>query len=487
MNTHVSFSRRKALKTAGLLGAAGAIGSVRPKSASAGLPSEPTMERFMPSRELFRRLKDAIDTLPVVDTHEHLNLPEETHLARTADFAVFLCQYVIDDLVSAGMPIDDFYAFGNSLGMELRAGGRVLDHDEKWAHIRPYWEQVKRTGYGRAVRLSLAKFYGIDDLTDDTVRTITKRLAEVRKPGMYRAILADMCGISTIINDGDPASGAFDRTDGSLFRFVARFRDLVYCYRPGALADFESRFGRSIRSIGAIEEVIDTQVSRWVEEGRVAAKCADAYIRDIGYEKSTRDDAERAFNRMLTLRTHVQYPEQLSPAEARPLENYITHRVIERLEAEGLPLIVHTGYQARNQNVLTDSRATLLIPLLYTYPRLRVHLLHANYPWMGEAASMAKQFPHVTLDLTWVQAIVPAGARAGLADMLDMVPLNKIHVFGGDWFVPYNCWGSLEIARENTAHVLAEKVESGWCTESEAVAVARQLFADNAREIFRLE
>jgi uncharacterized protein len=440
----------------------------------------------MPSRELFHRLKGAIDTLPVVDTHEHLFLTEEEDLAREVDFAVFLCQYVVDDLIAAGMPLDDFEAFDSSLGMELRVGGRVLDHDEKWAHIRPYWEQVKRTGYGRAVRLSLAKLFGIDDIDDTTAGVITARLAEVRKPGMYRAILADMCGITTSINDIDTKSapGAFKRMDQSLFRFAARFRHLVYCGRPGALTELEALFGRSIRSLAALDEVIDAQVIRWVEEGRVAAKCADAYIRDIGYEKSTRHDAERTFNRMLTLRTHERYPEQLSSAEMRPLENYIFHRVIERLEAAGLPLIVHTGFQAQNANVLTDSRATLLTPLLYAYPRLRVHLLHANYPWMGEAAAMAKQFPNVTLDLTWVQVITPSGARAGLADMLDMVPLNKIHVFGGDWIVPLNCWGSLEIARENTAHVLAEKVESGWCTESEAVMVAGNLFADNAQEIF---
>ena len=442
----------------------------------------------MPSSDLFRRLKGAIDALPVVDTHEHLYLPEEDDLARTVDFAVFLCQYVVDDLVAAGMPLDDFGAFESSLGMELRTGGRVLDHDEKWAHIRPYWEQVKRTGYGRAVRLSLSKLFGIGDIDDDTVGTITGRLADIRKPGMYRAILTDMCGISTSINDIDTkaAPGAFERMDRSLFRFAARFRHLVYCCRPGALAELEAMFDRTIRNIGALEEIIDAQVLRWIEEGRVAAKCADAYIRDIGYLKSTRHEAELAFNRMLSLRSHEQYPEQLSSAEMRPLENYIFHRVIERLEAEGLPLIVHTGFQAQNDNVLTDSRATLLTPLLYAYPRLRVHLLHANYPWMGEAASMAKQFPNVTLDLTWVQVIVPSGARAGLSDILDMVPLNKIHVFGGDWIVPLNCWGSLEAARENTAHVLAEKVESGWCTETEAVSVAGRLFADNAREIFRI-
>ena len=103
-----------------------------------------------------------------------------------------------------------------------------------------------------------------------------------------------------------------------------------------------------------------------------------------------------------------------------------------------------------------------------------------------EAACFAKQFSNVTLDLTWVQIIVPEGAREGLAHMLDMVPVNKIHGFGGDALAPETVWGALEVARENIAHVLADSVTIGRMTETQAVDVAGRLLGGNARRIFNL-
>ena len=114
-------------------------------------------------------------------------------------------------------------------------------------------------------------------------------------------------------------------------------------------------------------------------------------------------------------------------------------------------------------------------------------MYHINYPWTSEAACIAKQFPNVTLDLTWIHIIVPEGAREGLSHILDMVPVNKIHGFGGDFKLPECVWGALEVARENIAIVLADKVEMRYMTETQAVAVANKILAENAQKIFDFE
>jgi len=67
------------------------------------------------------------------------------------------------------------------------------------------------------------------------------------------------------------------------------------------------------------------------------------------------------------------------------------------------------------------------------------------------------------------------------------VPVNKIHGFGGDYLVPVNVWGALEVARENIAHVLADKVETGSMTEKQAFTIAQKLLNRNAQEIFNFE
>jgi predicted TIM-barrel fold metal-dependent hydrolase len=217
-------------------------------------------------------------------------------------------------------------------------------------------------------------------------------------------------------------------------------------------------------------------------------KLADAYIRDIHYEDSTRDEAERVMRRIFGFRRLPGgYDETLSYTEARPFENFVVHRMLDRAEEQGVPVIVHTGIQTHMGNEVGNSRALLLTNLIMKYPKVRFLLLHAGYPWIKETACLAKQFANVFLDLTWVHIIVPEGAREGLAHILDMVPVNKIHGFGGDMMVPETVWGSLEVARENVAHVLGAKVEKGEMTEVQAVGVAEKIMGKNARAIFKLE
>ena len=443
----------------------------------------------MKSSDLFRRMKAAIDSIPVVDTHEHMYMPEEDYIALPADFAQFLFQYNLDDLMSAGMTVPDPQEFGETMGAVLRLDGRVLPLDEKWEFIRPYWQNSRHTGYGRAVRLSLEKLFGINDLTDHTYRTVSDKLKDITKPGVYRNILADTCGFPVSLNDIDTmvAPGKFDRLDRSLFRFVSRFRHFSYAYFPGGIESLERSFNRTIRNIDHLLDTLDAQFDRWKREERVAIKLGDAYLRDLSFEDSTRDEAERVMRRIFTLQSHTTHAETMTFTEARPFENFIVHRVLDRAEEQGLPVIVHTGVQAFVRDEVSHSRALLLTNLFRKYSRLKFHILHSSYPWMDEAVCLAKQFPNVTLDLTWVHVIVPAGAREGLSHMLDAVPVNKIHGFGGDYMSPLNIRGALEVARENIAHVLSEKVEIGHFTEKEAVDTANKLLNTNAREIFSLD
>jgi uncharacterized protein len=442
----------------------------------------------MPSLELYSRLKKEIDGIPVVDSHEHLYLPEEDYLKMGCDFGRLLFQYNIDDLMSAGMRITNFEEFRDTCGFVLRNGGKPLTGDEKWKFIEPYWNEVRHTGYSRALHHTIKKLFGIDDLNKNTWRDISENLAAMMKPGVYRKLLKELCGLSHIIADVDThmKPGMFEHMDRDLFHFAARFRSFTYAYMPGELENLEEKFNRTIRSLDHLIDTLDAQFDLWEKEGRVALKIADAYRRDIFYEDSPREEADSVMRRIFTLQRITTFQETLSGSEARPFENYMTHRVLERAEERDIPVIIHTGYQAFDNNDIEYSRVGRLTNLFRKFPKLRFHILHSSYPWMMEAASLAKMYPNVTLDLTWTQVIVPDGAREGLSHMIDMVPANKIHGFGGDYLVPESVWGALEVSRENIAHVLAAKVETGHMTEKQAVILAHKILHENAERIFWL-
>ena len=74
------------------------------------------------------------------------------------------------------------------------------------------------------------------------------------------------------------------------------------------------------------------------------------------------------------------------------------HHLIRLAEAYGLPMQIHTGRQAGNGNVLTNSNPTHLTNLFSLYPKVKFDLFHMSHPYQGELAVLAKTFPNVYAD-----------------------------------------------------------------------------------------
>ena len=89
--------------------------------------------------------------------------------------------------------------------------------------------------------------------------------------------------------------------------------------------------------------------------------------------------------------------------------------------------------------------------------------------------------------MCWTHSISPRTARSALSEWLEYVPHNRIIGFGGDsaYWLEHTV-GDLINTRTNLAMVLAERVEAGETTESQAVDLARKLVFDNAAELYGL-
>jgi hypothetical protein len=78
--------------------------------------------------------------------------------------------------------------------------------------------------------------------------------------------------------------------------------------------------------------------------------------------------------------------------------------------------------------------------------------------------------------------------RSLLDEWTDLVPVNKILAFGGDYGEPVEkVYGHLLMARENLAHVLGGRIEEGLLSEDEALLLARKWFYENPKELYRLD
>ena len=98
----------------------------------------------------------------------------------------------------------------------------------------------------------------------------------------------------------------------------------------------------------------------------------------------------------------------------------------------------------------------------------------------------AKRFPNVYLDLVWLHQISREAAVRTLDELRDCVPYNKIF-WGGDCHLIEEAAGSLEIARDVVAEVLAARVGRGLMTEEVARNIGLKIFRENVVRIFNLE
>jgi len=118
---------------------------------------------------------------------------------------------------------------------------------------------------------------------------------------------------------------------------------------------------------------------------------------------------------------------------------------------------------------------------------VRFAVFHGSYPHLAELTGLAKSFHNVYLDLAWFHLLSEHQARTWLAEWLDVLPHNKIFAFGGDVFLFFGICSHLEIARENVAAVLAQRIADGRSDIDEAAQTVQLLFHDNPWNTFRFE
>jgi predicted TIM-barrel fold metal-dependent hydrolase len=114
-------------------------------------------------------------------------------------------------------------------------------------------------------------------------------------------------------------------------------------------------------------------------------------------------------------------------------------------------------------------------------------LLHSSYPYGGELAVLAKNFPNVYIDMAWTPIISPSYSIRYLQEFLETVPVNKIMVFGGDGSYVEGAYGASIMAREVVEKTLIAMIKSGYFNEEEAISIVPKLLRTNAIKVYDLK
>ncbi len=415
-----------------------------------------------------------LDTIRMVDTHEHLDTEDE-FIAQPCDFGRLFAHYASCDLVSAGCPPAD---------MARVQGDATLAPEEKWRRIAPYWERARNTAYCQCLEWAIRDLYGLSGLSAATVGPLSAAMAANRRPGFYRQVF-DRAGIGLALWNRLDRFGPIPRMWTPDYDRTLYVQDLLSAYSGVGDPGWLDGWGRPIVTLddylGAIEDL-------FARHGREASalKIGLAYERPLTFPERTRAEIEPLFIRALNV-GDGRAAEPLGQAERWAVQDYLVHFAIQQCAKHDLVVKFHTGLQEGNGNTITHSRAALLANLFFRYPQVRFDIYHLSYPYHEELAALAKNFANVAIDFCWAWIISPAVSRRALADFLETVPANKIHGFGGDFIFIEGTYGHAKMAKEGIARVLAAKVQDGDCTVERACELGRWLLRDNAIAWFGLE
>jgi hypothetical protein len=428
---------------------------------------------YAASTDLYKRLLGAIERIEVIDTHEHI-LPEADRLRLPVDFFTLASHYLIDDLSSAGLAAED----------RARMEKPEVAAKDKFRAFGEYWRYARFTGYGEALRIAIRDIYGIDEISERTIDRINNAIRERNKPGLYREVLKKRARIRYAVND-EYWQPRPTPVDPEFFLLARKFEAFLEPITPAGVERLEKLADVDMPNLAGLKRGLDKHFLAGLKLGMVTVKSTIAYERDLHFPITSEADASADFDKLRRGQGVVtDERERLDRRPFRALSNYMFHYLVQLAEAHGVPFQVHTGMQAGNGNYVQHSEPLLLTNVFLRYPRVQFDVFHIGFPYTSEATAIGKMFPNVCVDYCWMHIISPSAARAALHEMLDSVPANKIFGFGGDYRYPELSYAHLVMARRNIAKVLAERVEDGAWTETEALDVARWLLHDNPARLF---
>jgi predicted TIM-barrel fold metal-dependent hydrolase len=412
---------------------------------------------------LEQRLVTALEGLEIIDAHEHL-VPEAHRVNAPVDVFTLFAHYTYGDLRAAGMSDREYRTARN----------HDLPLDYRWRLFAPYWEQIRWTSYARSALIAAKRFYGADDINERTYAGISERMQAANTPGIYQRVLGDACRVRTCLTQWLAQCRVTDFGTPLLTPVMLMF---ALDFEPNPV-----RWGlqswKEIAGDGSVRSLDDLLGANRAHIRRVKAEGA-AGLKMVSHPFQTPDRkaAHEAFEQLRT-GTAAELP------PVNPLRDYVVDELIRYAGEQDLTVAVHTGYWG-DFRMLDPLH---MIPMLQRHPDVRFDLYHLGYPWVRESLMLGKQFANVWLNFCWTHIISQRFAMDALDEALDLLPMNKIIGFGGDYnFAVEKVYGHLVMAREDIARVLARRIERGQMSEDQALGLARKWLWDNPKELYRLD
>lgn len=405
------------------------------------------------------------EAVATVDAHQHLGpeVPVQTDLCRL----MVSDNYLATDLVSAGM----------TPALKERIADMSRPLMERWHLLAPFWKQVELSSYAQAYWITLKELYGARTLAAEELEPVSGRLtSDFSTPGIFQRVFCERCNIQTVLTQW----GSYFAHAKPVFRNVARPLDRAD-FSPGGMFESDTRsLGMELKTADDLVPAMDAILRIHHSRGAVGFK-----IYAIPWQPPEPAEWKHAFAR----RGKPIDGYDNFKAKDFPLIRLYVSRIATLAAEFNIPVAVHTGAPWTNWLDFRAWEPTAIIPLLSAFRDTHFDLYHAGVPYGTQASMLGKAFPNVWMNLTWTHIVSAELARRCITEWLDLVPLNKVIGFGGD-YGQHNVvltYGHLIMARRNIVSVLASRIHARAMNQAKAETILQSWFRDNPIQLYHLE
>jgi predicted TIM-barrel fold metal-dependent hydrolase len=423
---------------------------------------------------MYEEILEAVKQIPVVDSHEHLAVPD-SYTAPREPIAFLLRGYFPSDLLSAGISPKELQILQND----------EVSTEEKWPIFKKYWVKTEHTAYAREVK-HIMRIYDEETLTLESLKRLSQKIDRLHGDRIVEFL--ESLNIKVALVD---ILGSLDM----LKRFLKGEVKLPECYKPLIplplfhesvrsfynIQNIAEVAGRTVTCLDEFLEVVEEIFRRLKGLGVVGVKDQSAYYRPLDFKPSTREKAEHLFNKCL-----MDPNNSLGWPEAKPLDDFLFREYMRFARNLSLPVQIHTGHMAGVRNRVDKANAAHFIRVLELHREVYFDLFHGNWPYMGDLLFLAKNYPNVYVNLCWVNIIDPIYSIDLLERAVVTIPHKKINGFGGDYFAPEMVPAHLTQAQENIARALSDLVSRKWISKTEVMNLAADWLYNNPNELFKL-
>lgn len=370
--------------------------------------------------------------------------------------------YRMEDLLGRGS--EGFDTRATFLGESFHSSSRID------ASLWPFVDGLTdSTVLGIALVRRLARHLGCEP-TREAVTAAREARLQADAVGYTRGLLEAAGVVAVLADEGFPqptiSADEFARTIGTTVHRVTRLEPWILQHRDGSFDDLVS---------GIEAEAADA----FSDPNCVAIKSIVAYRTGLDVRDTAASEAAEAFGRWKA----DDWRE--SRAHAKPVRDFLIRRSLVVAKEHDRPFHFHCGGGDPDVDI-AHAAPQNLFPLLIDVQHQAVVLVHAGYPWVGEAGYIASVLPNVYLELS---ELIPWGwgqVEWALEMLLGTVPAAKLLYGSDEAGEPESFWLSAILARAALERVLTRFVERDFVSVEQAERLGRLVLADACRRVHGL-